>query len=108
MDQQTQAIAELESFITYLDSSSKGEDALSFLEDLIREHEDQLIFRRMLAEQLHQLGRTEDAVAQLDALGESLLTAGKKKEAIEVVNQILLMNPPNAEDYRQLLAQIGM
>ena len=108
MDQQSQATAELESFITYLNSSAKGNDALSFLEDLIREHEEQLLFRRMLAEQLHQLGRTEDAVAQLDALGESLLTAGKKKEAMEVVNQILVMNPPNAEDYRRLLAQIGV
>ena len=45
--------------------------------------------------------------AQLDTLGESMLQAGKKKEASEVINQILRMNPPNAEDYRQLLAQIG-
>ncbi len=107
MGQQPQAMAELESFITYLDSNSKGNDALSFLEEMIKEHEDQPIFRRMFAEQLHRLGRIDDAVAQLDALGESLLTAGKKKEAVEVINQILLMNPPNAEDYRQLLAQIG-
>ncbi len=107
MGQQAQVTAELESFISYLDSKGKGNDALPFLEDLIKEHEDQLVFSRLLAEQLHQLGRTEEAVAQLDALGETLLTSGKKKEAVEVVNQILLINPPNAEDYRQLLAQIG-
>ena len=107
MGQQAQVTAELENFITYLDSKGKGNDALPFLEDLIKEHEDQLAFRKLLAQQLHHLGRTEEAVAQLDALGESLLTNGKKKEAVEVVNQILLMNPPNAEDYRQLLAQIG-
>ena len=100
-------MAELESFIAYLDSNAKGNDALPFLEDLIKEHEDQLLFRRLLAEQLHRLGRTEEAVAQLDALGETLLTNGKKKEAVEIINQILSMNPPNAEDYRQLLAQIG-
>ena len=107
MGQQPQAMAELESLITYLDSNSKGNDALSFLEEMIKEHEDQPIFLRMHAEQLHRLGRMDEAIAQLDALGESLLTAGKKKEAVEVINQILLMNPPNAEDYRQLLAQIG-
>jgi tetratricopeptide (TPR) repeat protein len=107
LGQPAQAMAELDSFLTYLNSNGKGNDALPFLEDLIKEHEDQLIFRKLQAEQLHQLGRTEEAVAQLDALGESLLTNGKKKEAVEVVNQILLMNPPNAEDYRQLLAQIG-
>ncbi|MGA7193478.1 MAG: tetratricopeptide repeat protein [Anaerolineales bacterium] len=108
MGQQPQAMAELESLITYLDSNSKGNDALSLLDEMMKEHEDQLIFRRMHAEQLHRLGRIDEAVAELDALGESLLTAGKKKEAVEVINQILLMSPPNAEDYRQLLAQIGM
>jgi len=108
LGQPTQAMAELESFMSYLDSNAKGDDALPFLEDLIKEHEDQPVFRRTLAEQLHRLGRTDEAVSQLDALGESLLTAGKKREAVEVINQILLMNPPNAEDYRQLLAQIGM
>ena len=107
MGQLPQATAELDSFLTYMNSNGKGNDAIPFLEDLIKEHEDQLIFRKLQAEQLHQLGRTDEAVAQLDALGETLLTNGKKKEAVEVVNQILLMNPPNAEDYRQLLAQIG-
>jgi tetratricopeptide (TPR) repeat protein len=107
MGQQPQAMAELESFIAYLDSNTKGNDALVFLEELIKEHEDLPIFRRVLAEQLHRLGRTDEAVSQLDALGESLLTAGRKREAVDVINQILLMNPSNAEDYRQLLAQIG-
>jgi tetratricopeptide (TPR) repeat protein len=106
MAQPSQAMAELESFITYSDSNSKGDAVVAFLEDMSKEHEETPVFRRKLAEQLHRLGRTDDAVAQLDALGESLLTAGKKKEAVEVINQILAMNPPNAQDYRQLLAQI--
>jgi tetratricopeptide (TPR) repeat protein len=103
-----QAMAELETFIAYLDSNSKAGDSLTFLEDLIKEHPDLPVFRRKLAEQLYRLGRTEDAVAQLDDLGESLLTTGKKKEAAEVINQILSMNPSNAQAYRQLLTQIGM
>jgi Flp pilus assembly protein TadD len=48
----------------------------------------------------------EEAVSQLDALGESLMQAGNKREAVDVINQIVLMNPPNVEDYRQLLAQL--
>lgn len=107
MGQQPQATAELESFMSYLDSNNKANDAIPFLEDMIKEHEDQIIYRRILAEQLNHLGRKEKAIAQLDALGESLMQAGKKQDAIAVINQILLMGPPNAEDYRQLLAQIG-
>ena len=108
LGQQPQAMAELESFIAYLDSSSKANDVLTFLGELIKEHPDLPVFRRKLAEQLHRLGRTDDAIAQLDELGETLLTAGKKKDAADVINQILSMNPSNAQDYRQLLAQIGM
>jgi len=107
MGQQQQAVAELESFMSYLDSNNKTSDSIPFLEDMIKEHEDQIIYKRTLAEQLNRLGRKDEAIAQLDALGESLMQAGKKQDAIAVINQILLMAPPNAEDYRQLLAQIG-
>jgi len=107
MGQTQQAIAELESYFTYLDSNNKAGDSIPFLEDLIKDYEDELIFKKLLAEQLNHMGRQEEAISQLDALGESLLQNGKKKEAVEVINQILLMNPPNAEDYRQLLGQIG-
>jgi tetratricopeptide (TPR) repeat protein len=108
MGQQNQATAELDSFLTYMNSNGKGADALPFLEDLIKEHEDSMLFQGKLAEQLHALGRTEEAISRLDALGESLLQMGKKPEAVRIINQILLMNPPNAEDYRQLLAQLGV
>ena len=70
------------------------------------ERPDDLILRRALAQQYQQAGRIEEAVAQLDSLAETLLSAGKKEEAMVVINQILLMNPPNAEQYRQLLMQL--
>lgn len=106
MGQQAQALAELEGFLTYLESNGLGETSILFLEELVKEHEEVPVFRRALAEQLHQAGRTSEAIQQLDALGESLLETGKKKEAVEVINQILRMNPPNVGDYRTLLQQI--
>ncbi len=106
MGQEQQAIAELDSFLTYLDSSHHRELAVPFLEGLVKEHPDLGLYRRALAAQLHHAGRTREAVSQLDTLGESLLQSGKQKEAIEVITQILLMNPPNAQDYRRLLAQL--
>lgn len=106
MGQQQQATAELESYLTYLDSNGRGNDALPFLEDLVKEHDDQPLFARTLAQQLHRMGRTDEAVSQLDSLGDALLQSGKNKEAAEVISQILLMNPPNAQGYRDLLAQI--
>jgi hypothetical protein len=64
------------------------------------------MLRRALAQALQQAGRIDEAVAQLDSIADSLLSLGKKEEAMVVVNQILLMNPSNSEQYRQLLAQL--
>jgi tetratricopeptide (TPR) repeat protein len=107
MGQLQQATAELDSFLSYMESSGKAGDSVPFLEDLINEHKDQPLFRRALAAQLHRLGRTNEAIAQLDLLGESLLEAGKNEEAVDVITQIVAMNPPNAADYRTLLGQIS-
>ena len=51
-------------------------------------------------------GRIEEAVAQLDSLAEAMLNVGRNEEAMVLINQILLMNPPNADQYRQLLMQL--
>jgi tetratricopeptide (TPR) repeat protein len=106
MAQPDKAMGELENYITYLESQRKQEMAIPFLEDLVKEYEDQPLLKRALAAQLHATGRTNDAVTLLDALGESLVETGNKLGALEVINQIVLMNPPNVEDYRQLLQQL--
>ena len=46
------------------------------------------------------------SASQLDSIADSFLSAGRKEEAIVTINQILLMNPPSAEQYRQLLLQL--
>ena len=102
-----QALAELENYLTYLESNHKGEDATSFLEELLIEHGDQPALRRALAGLYQQAGRTTDAIAQLDKVGEFLLNKGEKDGAIAAINQILMMNPPNANAYRNLLAQVS-
>jgi tetratricopeptide (TPR) repeat protein len=106
MGQPDKAMGELENYITYLESLRKQDQTIAFLEDLIKEHEDQPLLKRALAAQLHASGRTDDAITLLDALGESLVESGNKQGALEVINQIVLMNPSNVQDYRQLLVQL--
>jgi tetratricopeptide (TPR) repeat protein len=105
--QPQQASTELDSFLTYLEANGRTAEATPFLEDLIREYPDKPMFRRALAVQLQHMGQTREAVEQLDALGEFFLQGGRKAEAVEVIHQIVAMNPPNAADYRKLLAQIA-
>ena len=81
--------------------------ALPFaVEELLAERPNDMILQRALAQLYQQAGRVEDAVAQLDSLAESMLSAGKKEDAMVLINQILLMGPPNAEQYRRLLMQL--
>lgn len=101
-----QAQAELESYTSYLESNGKGQDAIPFLEGLIAEHSDQLVLQRALADELHKAGRTAEAIAKLDAVGDRLMENNDNAGVIDVVNRILSMNPPNADEYRSLLAQL--
>ena len=106
MAQTDKALSELENYISYLESQNKNDAAILFIEELIKEHADQPLLKRTLAARLHHTGRTEEAIVILDHLGETLMQAGEKQSALEVINQIVFMNPPNVEDYRQLLLQM--
>ncbi|MFZ5885433.1 MAG: tetratricopeptide repeat protein [Chloroflexota bacterium] len=106
LGQSSQAAAELESYLAYLQTHGSSDRAIPFIEGLLEERPGDATLRRGLAQAYHQAGRMEDAVRELDSLAESLLDTGKKEEAIVIINQILLMNPPNAAQYRQLLMQL--
>ena len=106
LGQPAQANAEIESYLTYLQSQGHSEQGIKFVEELLAERPSDMILRRVLAQLYQQAGRTADAVAQLDSLAETLLTSNKKEEAIVVINQILLIGPSNSEQYRQLLMQL--
>jgi predicted Zn-dependent protease len=106
LGQPAQANAEIESYLTYLQSQGHSDQGIKFVEELLAERPNDVILRRALAQLYQQSGRVDEAVAQLDSLAEALLSAGKKEDAMVLINQILLMGPPNAEQYRQLLMQL--
>ena len=106
LGQGAQAAAELESYVSYLQTSNNETRVVPFIEELLEERPDELTLIRALAQAYQRAGRIEDAVAKLDTLAETLLEDEKKDEALVVINQILLMNPPNADQYRQLLMQL--
>ena len=107
MAQLPKALEEMENYLSYLDAQGQGENAIPFLEELVNEHGEQPALRRTLAVRYYHAGQTDKAIAQLDTAGELLLNASDKDGAIATINQILMMNPSNAEDYRKLLAQIS-
>jgi len=106
LGQVTQARMEMESYLTYLESTQNIAAAILFLEGLIQEHPQVNWMRKALADLYRRAGRLEEAIAQYDALGELELNAGNRAGAIEAVQAILALNPPNADAYRAVLAQL--
>jgi tetratricopeptide (TPR) repeat protein len=106
LNQQPQAMAELENLLAHLDSTGRRSDAIPFFEELVDENPGQAVLRRALAEEYRQAKRISEAVTQLDRLGENLLNAGDREGAIQVVETIIAMNPPNQLNYQALLAKI--
>ncbi|MCC6905699.1 MAG: tetratricopeptide repeat protein, partial [Anaerolineae bacterium] len=70
-------------------------------------HPDEIQLRQRLAQVYQHQGRTTDAVAQLDALGEMLLDAGDYATAAQTIRKIISMNPPDVAQYQELLEQIN-
>ncbi len=106
MAQTDKAMSELENYTSHLESQHENDIAILFIEDLIKEHNNQPLLQRALASRLHHAGRIDEAVSILDLLADKLVQLGDKQNALEAINQIVLMNPPKVEEYRQLLKQL--
>jgi tetratricopeptide (TPR) repeat protein len=106
LGQSSQAMAEVDNYISHLWNSGQKAQAENFLEKMVEEQPKQAPLRRRLAEIYRLSGRTSDAISQLDTAGELLMDAGDHKGAQEVILAILALNPPNSGEYQQLLAQL--
>jgi tetratricopeptide (TPR) repeat protein len=107
LDQKPQAIAEFENLLTHLDDTGRRSEAIPFLEELIQENPQQPVLQRALAEEYRHANRSSEAVTLLDSLGESLLKAGDREGAIQTIEAIIAMNPPNRANYQVLLSKLN-
>jgi tetratricopeptide (TPR) repeat protein len=106
LGQAVQALAEVDNYVAYMWSNGQKDKAIKFLESILEENPKQAGIMKRLAELYRQVGRTTEAIGILDSVGDILLELGDRAGAIETVRIILSMNPPNAVEYQQLLAQI--
>jgi tetratricopeptide (TPR) repeat protein len=106
LNQTAQAVNELENCLYHLQGAGRSDEAILLLEDMLKNNPKQTLLQRALASVYHQAGRIKDAVSQMDSLAENLLSAGDQAGAIEAIEAIIAMNPPNLADYRLALTQL--
>jgi len=63
--------------------------------------------RRALANLYLEMGLKEKAVEEFDALGEIQLDLGLIEEAKKTIREIIALEPPQVEAYRELLERLG-
>lgn len=106
LGQEQLAAKELDHYLEVLVQKERGGEALDLLEELAREHPGKQSLHARLAEAYRGAGRTADAIAQYDALGEIQLDNGDVQAAIQTVRTIIEMGPPDLEGYEELIRNL--
>jgi tetratricopeptide (TPR) repeat protein len=97
---------EIDRFIMLFDQSTEAKSVQDYLTRLKNEipNEDHII--KQLVRFYKGQNQTDLAIGELDALGDKLLESGDKKAAIQVIEEIIELSPPNIEAYQKLLGQL--
>jgi tetratricopeptide (TPR) repeat protein len=106
MGQDSTALAELDSFVAYLETTGQQRRIIPFMEDLIKERTDYLELHQRMAELYRQAGRIQEAVTEFDRVGDLLMDAGNRTGTLAVIQTIISLNPPNVNDYRAVLDKL--
>ena len=105
--QENVGLTELDSFINFLEGRAQRGKAIQFVQNLINDRPGKIELHRRLADLYQKNGQLPQAIAEMDVMGELLITAGNKAGAINLIQSILTLNPPNAADYQKLLQQLS-
>jgi tetratricopeptide (TPR) repeat protein len=87
-------------------SRGESERALSLLQEAVRLHPQQMALRARLARAYIDAGMREEAITELDMLGELQLDAGLRDQARATIRFIISLKPDKVEAYEQLLSQL--
>jgi len=92
--------------LEFYTSRGEPERALTLLQEATHLHPQQMALRARLARAYIDAGQREEAIKELDALGELQLDAGLREQAMATVRFIISLEPKNVTAYRQLLAHL--
>ncbi|MBI5300845.1 MAG: tetratricopeptide repeat protein [Chloroflexi bacterium] len=101
------ALRDLDDLLKRYRARGESSKVLGVLEALTQAYANDAELIHRLAQDYAAAGAVEQAVAALDALGEAQMRGGQRQAAAETIRQIIALNPPRVEDYRNLLQEIS-
>jgi tetratricopeptide (TPR) repeat protein len=104
--QRDQAFKELDELLDLHKVYGQPGQLVETLQDALRSRPDELELHMRLARVYHDQGRKQEAISELDAIGELQLGMGMTQAAQRTIQAIIRLEPDNVDGYRQLLAQL--
>jgi tetratricopeptide (TPR) repeat protein len=101
------AVREIDDLIKDYRASKSLRKLAPIVEEQARLHPQDMALTARAAQVCLESGLKAKGIEYLNQLGEMQLNAGLTKQAIATIRAIVAMNPPNVNDYRTLLTQIG-
>ncbi len=106
LGEERKAHHEMERYIGLFDPEQESSMIIEYLEELKEENPKEVGIRRNIAAFYQSQGQKQQAVTELDSVGDMLLDAGDRMGAIQIIEEIISLNPPNVEAYQKLLSQL--
>ncbi|HZY44046.1 MAG TPA: tetratricopeptide repeat protein, partial [Anaerolineae bacterium] len=105
--QPQRAVQEIDQLIKDYKANGQLLKLLPIVEEQVRLHPQDVGLVSRAAQICIESGLKTQGFGHLNQLGELQLNAGQTKQAIATLRALIALNPPNVNDYRKLLTQIG-
>jgi len=105
-NQAERAVQWLDRLLALFQARDEDEKVLTTLQDAVQSHPWDVRVSARLAAAYVQRGHTQQGIAEYDRLGRLQLKAGFRGEAARTVQTIIELDPPNVDEYRQILVQL--
>lgn len=102
-----QGLDDLDKLLQIYARQRRPDMMLEILEEETELNPSDMGLRTRLGTVYQQLNRVTDAIDQFAHLAELQMEAGLNPEAAKTVRKIISLNPPNVEEYKEVLQQIG-
>jgi tetratricopeptide (TPR) repeat protein len=97
---------ELAHLIALYDRTGETDKLITLVHDMATLRPRNSVLRNYLIDLLIKAGRTEQAIGELQGLGEAQVSARQTRDAIQTFERLIRLAPTNADSYRQVLAQL--
>ena len=104
--QDEEASKKIDEYLAFMAVEGDEEKIEAFITHLVTEYPDKVYLRQVSARMYQDSGRKAEAIQEYDAVGELLLDAGDIQGAIDAIEMILALEPPNMDDYVELIEKL--